>query len=182
MEYFLHRISFLCTDACALVPPLELRKDIPHSRLRFPGLYLPYQYPYLFWVLFLLHRFSEYCDVVPFLRRNFCCYCPPKVFLSVWERCGERPCILFQMYLITFFMFVFLICTRCFHAAFPQINFCYFSGEALSLLLACVYFAVLSLLVPTPCKTFCGRIWNSMLVPAVIQFAPQFAVYRNQYR
>ena len=56
---------------------------------------------------------------------------------------GERVCILFTMYSITFLRFAFLIwrCARCFHRTFSQINFCHFSGEALSLPSAFVYFA-----------------------------------------
>ena len=87
----------------------------------------------------------------------------------------ERVCIVFAMYSITFLRFAFLIwrCARCFHGTFSQRNFCHFSGEALSLPSAFVYFAVVSLLMPTTCKIFCSRKWNSMLVPEAEQFVPQ---------
>ena len=80
---------------------------------------------------------------------------------------GEKVCILFVMYTITFLMFAFLIwrCARCFHGTFSQINFCRFSGEVLSLPLTFFYFAVVSFLLPTACKIFCIRKWSSMPVP-----------------
>ena len=79
------------------------------------------------------------------------------------------------MYSITFLRFAFSIwrCANCFLGTFSQINFCRFSGEALSLPSAFVYFAVVSLLVPTVYKIFCSRKFNSMLVPAAEQFVPQ---------
>ena len=88
---------------------------------------------------------------------------------------GERVCILFAMYSITFLRFAFLIwrCARCFHGTFSQINFCHFSGEALSLPSAFIYFAMVSLLVSAACKIFCSRKWDSVLVPAAEQFVPQ---------
>ena len=55
---------------------------------------------------------------------------------------------------------------------FPK-NFFHFSEEALRPPSAFVYFAVVSLLVQTACKTFCSKKWNSMLVPAAKQFVPQ---------
>ena len=55
---------------------------------------------------------------------------------------------------------------------FPK-KFCHFSGEALCPPSAFVYFAVVSLLVQTACKSFCSKKWNSMLVPAAKQFVPQ---------
>ena len=97
------------------------------------------------------------------------------VFSVSGEDRGEKVCIFFAMYLIASLRFAFLIwmCARWFHGTFSQINFRHFSGEALSLLSAFVYFTVVSLLVPTACKTFCSKKWNSMLVPAAEQFVPQ---------
>ena len=43
----------------------------------------------------------------------------------------------------------------------------------MSLPSAFVYFAVVILLVPAACKTFCSRKQNLMLVPGAEQFAPQ---------
>ena len=93
---------------------------------------------------------------------------------------GEKVCILFSMYSITFLVFAFLIwrCARCFHGTFSQINICHFSGEALPLAFA--YFALVSLLVPTACKTFCSRKWNSMLVSAAEQLFSQTEFLLNQ--
>ena len=84
-------------------------------------------------------------------------------------------CISFAMYLITYLRFAFLIwrSVRCFHRTFSQINFCYFSGETLSLPSAFVYFAVMNLLVQTACKIFYSRKWSSMLVRETAQFVPQ---------
>ena len=93
------------------------------------------------------------------------------VFSVSGEGRGERICIFFAMYLR--FAFLIWMCARCFHGTFSQINLCHFSGEALSLLSAFVYFTVVSLLVPTACKTFCSKKWNSILVPAAEQFVPQ---------
>ena len=75
-------------------------------------------------------------------------------FSESGEGRNERVCIVFVMYLITSLRFAFLIrrCARCFHGTFSQINFCHFSGEALSLPSAFVYFAVMRLLVPAACK------------------------------
>ena len=95
-------------------------------------------------------------------------------FLVSGEARRKRVCIVFAVYSIAFPKLAFLIwrCARCFHRTFFKINFCNFSGEALSLPSAYVYFAVLSLLVPTACKTY-GRKWNSMLVSAAEQFVLQ---------
>ena len=43
---------------------------------------------------------------------------------------------------------------------------------------AFVCFAVVSLLVPTACKTFCSRKWKSMLVTAAEQFITQTPEFR----
>ena len=96
------------------------------------------------------------------------------VFSVSGEGRGEKVCIFFTMYLTSLrFSFLIWMCARCFHGTFSQINLCHFSGEALSLLSAFVYFTVVSLLVPTACKTFCSKKWNSILVPAAEQFVPQ---------
>ena len=167
MEFFLHRISFSCKNVCVLDFPLELRNEIRLCGTRFPGLYLHTRihscfgchYCIVFSNTVTLFLSGEEAFVVVALQNSFS--------VSREDR-GERVCILFAMYSITFLRFTFLIwrCARCFHGFFSQINFCHISGEALSLPSAFVCFAVVSLLVPTACKTFCSRKWNSMLVPA----------------
>ena len=54
-----------------------------------------------------------------------------------------------QGFLSPTFAFLIWRCDRCFQGTFSQINFYNFSGEALSLPTAFVYFAVVKLLVPT---------------------------------
>ena len=56
---------------------------------------------------------------------------------------------------------------------YSQTNFCHLPGEALSLLSAFVYFAVVSLLAPAKYKIFYSRKWNLVLVPAAEQLVPQ---------
>ena len=122
-----------------------------------------------------MYRFFRIRDVVTFSRRSLFFVAFRNSFLVSGEGCGERVCILLLTYLITFLRIAFLIwrCARCFHGTFSKINFSHFSGEALSLPSAFVYFAVVSLLVPTVCKIFSSRIWNSMLVPTAAQFVPK---------
>ena len=114
-------------------------------------------------------------DVVPFFRRSLFFVAFRNSFFVSGEGCGERVCILLLTYLITFLRIAFSIwrCARCFHGTFSQVNCSHFSGEALSLPSAFVYFAVVSLLVPTVFKVFSSRMWNSMLVPTAAQFVPK---------
>ena len=106
----------------------------------------------------------------------FCCCCPPKLLLGVWGRPWRKG---LYFVLDVFFNFSKLgffdleMCQMFSWNFFPNKFLPFFSGEALSLPSAFVYFAVATLLVPTACKIFCIRIWNLMLVSAATQFVLQ---------
>ena len=104
------------------------------------------------------------------------CCCFPRKLFSVWERPWRKGLYFIHDLFdnISKVCFFHLEAARCFYGTFSQINFRHFSWEALSLPSAFVYFAAVSLLVPTACQTFCSRKWNSMLVLlGQKQFVPQ---------
>ena len=107
-----------------------------------------------------------------FLERKLLLLPPSKIFPGVWGRLRQKGLYFVSDVLDNIFKICFLIlrCVWCFYETFPQIKFFHFSGEALILPSAFIYFAVVSLLVPAACKIFCRRIRNLMLVTAAAQF------------
>ena len=161
---FLHRISFLCKLVCVLNPALDLKSFDLRSFVE-QGFLV---YIYHIRIHSCFSRFFEYCDVVPILRRSFCCCCPRKLLFGFWGRPWRKSLYLVRdvfdnVSKVRFFDLE--VCQMFSRNFFPNkfvSFFCRSSESYLRIRLLCCGEFVSA----NTCKTVFSRKCNSMLVAA----------------